>query len=277
MATFGIHEIYGYPISVSSEEAVHNRRNELCPFKGGKCSKKGGVCTITDGSTSPIVCPQRFKQGGTVYREIAKLAFEPGREYAVLSEIPFLQPISSDNTGQHVGNIDNVIVSFDEEGRIADWCAIEVQAVYFSGKSMASESKAFLESGLLKEPGQRRPDFRSSGPKRLLPQLETKVPTLRRWGKKMFVAVDAPFMDWLPDLKEENDISNCDICWLAFGMSSATLPHRLKLDRRTFTTLEESRRGLVAGQAPPLTEFEGRIATALERPEKVIFQSNKTS
>jgi hypothetical protein len=31
---------------------------------------------------------------------------------------------------------------------------------------------------------QRRPDFRSSGPKRLMPQLQIKVPTISRWGRR---------------------------------------------------------------------------------------------
>ena len=39
----------------------------------------------------------------------------------------------------------------------------------------------------------RCPDWRSSGAKRLMPQLQIKVPTLRRWGAKLAVAVDAPF------------------------------------------------------------------------------------
>ena len=40
----------------------------------------------------------------------------------------------------------------------------------------------------------RRPDWRSSSAKRLMPQLQIKAPTLRRWGTKLAVAVDMPFL-----------------------------------------------------------------------------------
>ena len=43
--------------------------------------------------------------------------------------------------------------------------------------------------------GRRRPDYRSSGPKRLSPQLDVKVPVLRNWGKKVVVVIDRFFYD----------------------------------------------------------------------------------
>lgn len=36
---------------------------------------------------------------------------------------------------------------------------------------------------------QRRPDLRSSGPKRLMPRLQIKVPTISRWGEEMAVVI----------------------------------------------------------------------------------------
>ena len=59
--------------------------------------------------------------------------------------------------------------------------------------------------------GIRRPDFRSSGPKRLMPQLQIKVPTISRWGKKMAVVVDLPFWESLGAITEVDHVSNCDL------------------------------------------------------------------
>src|SRR5262249_29127554 len=68
------------------------------------------------------------------------------------------------------------------------WCALEIQAVYFSGKSMGREFAAIAQHEGLAIPfpaAHRRPDYRSSGPKRLMPQLQIKVPHCdgggRRW------------------------------------------------------------------------------------------------
>jgi hypothetical protein len=71
------------------------------------------------------------------------------------------------------------------EGGALRWCALEFQAVYFSGKSMENDFKAmgdWIGPGVPFPTVQRRPDFRSSGPKRLMPQLQIKVPTVTRSG-----------------------------------------------------------------------------------------------
>ncbi|MDQ2898994.1 MAG: hypothetical protein M3Y07_04240, partial [Acidobacteriota bacterium] len=70
---------------------------------------------------------------------------------------------------------------------VSQWCAAETQAVYFSGDNMRKDFVAL--SGIYSEElpfpvGKRHPDDRSSGPKRLMPQLQTKVPSLRRWARK---------------------------------------------------------------------------------------------
>ena len=79
---------------------------------------------------------------------------------------------------------------------------MEFQAVYFSGMSMENDFKLMREWIGLGVPFphvQRRPDFRSSGPKRLMPQLQIKVPTISRWGKKMTVVIDSSFWDSLSE------------------------------------------------------------------------------
>jgi len=80
---------------------------------------------------------------------------------------------------------------------------------------MMQEFKASAQSGgVLEYPaGQRRPDWRSSGPQRLLPQLQTKVPTISRWGKKMAVIIDRLFFDQLTGLDRQNHLSNSEIVW----------------------------------------------------------------
>ncbi len=281
MPNFGMAEKYGYPITDTTPATQALRRSQDCPFSNRSCSKKrgGGVCSITDEVSFPIVCPERFKQNSVMYDTIATIAFGNSANYAVLSEIPFLRS-HKDGANRSAGNIDNILVHLDQQGKIVDWCALEVQAVYFSGSEMRPEVKAFEKDGSVLKPAPRRPDFRSSGPKRLLPQLEIKVPTLRRWGKKMFVAIDKPFFDWLPSIDKVNDISNADICWLSFKLDTDSSPYQLQHDETVLATLEESRVGLVAGYSPPKSEFEADIEEAVksknQQKNKVIYRRQIT-
>src|SRR5665213_530015 len=77
-----------------------------------------------------------------------------------------------------------------------------------------SFDKYKLEGTLDKE-GKRRPDFRSSAQKRLMPQLALKLPIFRLWGKRFFVAVDSTFFAELPPMKEQS-AGNSEVTWLSY-------------------------------------------------------------
>src|SRR3989449_1407583 len=116
-----------------------------------------------------------------------------------------------------------------------------MQAVYFSGKSMENDfvqMRTWTGPGLLFPQVQRRPDFRSSGPKRLMPQLQIKVPTISRWGKKMAVVVDKAFWESLGEMREVRDISNSEIAWIIVSYGEP-VSGRFTLKRHEvhFTTL----------------------------------------
>lgn len=149
------------------------------------------------------VCPSRFWDGNEAFRWIGETILGTASPI-VVREVAFLSALTDvpdelegeGEEGAAVGRIDLVLVDPDDH---RDWCALEIQAVYFSGKSMASHLKQYTTTNMVPvfPDKARRPDYRSSGPKRLMPQLQTKVPTLRRWGKKMAVLVDKPFFSSL--------------------------------------------------------------------------------
>src|SRR5437763_2080624 len=144
----------------------------------------------------------------------------------VLSQIGFLDPLrpeqppaeDEEDARDFIGRIDNVLVHPSRNP--IDWCALELQAVYFSGRSMTNEFKMLAEKEMEALPypaAHRRPDWRSSGPKRLLPQLQTKVPTIRTWGKKVAVVIDEAFFSSLVGLKPEKHLTNAEIAWFVVG------------------------------------------------------------
>lgn len=181
----------------------------------------------------------------------------------VISELPFLMADSETEAeeGDPVGKIDKVLVN--TEGSTLQWCALEMQAVYFSGKSMENDFKIMRTwpgPGTPFPPVQRRPDFRSSGPKRLMPQLQIKVPTISRWGKKMAVVVDKAFWESLSHIREVKDVSNAEIIWFVLCFADSAVG-RFSLQRHEvhFTTLSHAVEGLTGGTPMSLQSFENEI------------------
>jgi hypothetical protein len=248
-----------------------------CPFKSRPlnkpiptCSKKGGVCSlrqyskdeaaVVQPSSAPVsTCPYRFLEGNLIFQWVGEVLLGTQKP-VVISELPFLMGDRSEEKGDldAVGMIDKVLVS--AEGSVLKWCALEMQAVYFSGMSMENDFKymrSWQGPGIPFPQAQRRPDFRSSGPKRLMPQLQIKVPTISRWGKKVAVVVDQPFWDSLGEMREVRDLSNSEIAWfvVAFGEPQVG---RIPLTRHSvhFTTLSHAVEGLTGGSPISLESFE---------------------
>jgi len=159
-----------------------------------------------------------------------------------------------------IGRIDNVLVHPSKDP--LDWCAVELQAVYFSGKSMRNEFKllAEAETEALPFPAKhRRPDWRSSGPKRLLPQLQTKVPTIRTWGKKMAVVIDETFFSSLVALDRERHLSNAEIAWFVVGYEPTARGWKLAPREVVLTKLEASVKSLTGGVPLSKEKFEEQL------------------
>ena len=263
-----------------------------CPFLARRnnpaCSKDGGVCSLklyafathvaddgkerakglpVEGARGQLraTCPYRFHEDDEVFRWVGEVILDDANP-KMLGEVGFLEAYATMDAeaGDDVGRIDMVLMkSNNPPGFPLEWCAVEIQAVYFSGSSMKSEFNTYADETLtwLAYPaGRRRPDYRSSGPKRLMPQLQIKVPTLRRWGKKMAVVVDRAFFDSMGEMTAVNDISNADIAWFVIRFEeSNTGRARLVRDKVVFTTLERSVEGLTGGQPVSLKTFESRI------------------
>jgi len=144
----------------------------------------------------------------------------------------------------------------------AEACGYILRAVYFSGESMKKEFDNiahFDQDGIPFPVGKRRPDYRSSSPKRLMPQLQIKVPTLRRWDKKMAVVIDRSFYDSIEDMGSVKDLSNADIAWFVVKYNEKEKKQVLEPDFVICTTLERTVEALTGGTPVSLYEFERRI------------------
>jgi hypothetical protein len=272
---FGIGEWYGKSFlrlskakrkAYAEMQGTPESHKQICPFQTSPektvyCNKTGGVCSLRlyvkddAGSVSlaaaprdrlRCTCPNRFKQGQTIYQWIGETVLGPGQLVA-LKEIPFLewttiQPEVAGEEAADVGLIDNILVVRDSDP--LRWCAVEVQAVYFSGSAMAKDFhaiRAHAGPGIPFPAANRHPDYRSSAPKRLMPQLQIKIPSLRRWGKKMAVVIDQDFFKNMAPMQPVKDVSNCDVAWFIVKFDETGGEAVLKPDRVYMTHGQEAR------------------------------------
>lgn len=97
-----------------------------------------------------------------------------------------------------------------------------------------------------------------------MPQLQIKVPALRRWGKKLAVVVDKAFFDALGEMAQVPDLSNADIAWFVVKYDEAGGAAKMVSSHVLRTTLEHAVEGLTAGTPVSLEAFERRIKEKLE-------------
>jgi hypothetical protein len=256
-----------------------------CPFKKDKlCNKAGGVCSVrqymresVDGPISlgnlVTTCPSRFFDADEIFRWVGEVMLGTPNPQ-VLGEIPFLQKLKNESSSDDeeedseesdfIGRIDNILVNPNKPHQLS-WCALEMQAVYFSGFAMSSEFNDISEHPeMLRFPvRKRRPDFRSSGPKRLLPQLQTKVPELSRWGKKMAICVDESFFGELVGIQEMKHLSNADLAWFVVRYEQEGNRFRLRPSKCIFSKLDSTIKALTGGTPLPQEVFESQIRTKL--------------
>jgi hypothetical protein len=219
-----IAEIFGYGVDNHSEAAWDTRNTKHCPFRDSPCTKSSksdpiGICSLTEGDAAAATCPVRFLEDNRIFTDAAKIAFGENVSFGVFPEIRILRIAGKDGArDRKIGKVDYILGRIEQD-KITDFAAVEVQAVYFSGEEIRSPMNYFLENKKLDlENSDRRPDFRSSAQKRLMPQLQLKVPVFRRWGKKFFVVVDSQFFAELPEFRHTTP-ENTEITWLSYPIS----------------------------------------------------------
>lgn len=304
MASWSIAEWYGKDIRTMSsaerrdaavvaldtnERGMAAVEQPICPFlsavrPGAKCNKPGGVCSIRlyeEGTPVKLpdvqpatVCPNRFLEingGQSVFAYIAKALYDVDSGAMVVKEIPFLNKVDADGRvrGAKAGRIDWVVIPTPpRKGDEAtfDWVAVETQAVYFSGTNMWDDIARYLEDPdrLHAPQGMRRPDYRSSGAKRLAPQLSAKSPVMRRWGHKVAVVVDESFFAELAALPDTiKDFDNAEVVWVIMRYTDKM---NLVVDRILFAELNDSIDALQATQPMNRGEFETGLKDELWKP-----------
>ncbi len=263
MSLLQIGEIFGHDTSIPGlDHPIQNRIFHPCPIRGNDCAKQSrknplGICSFTDGHSATVVCPARFLEGGTIFRDAAALAFGHGVTCVAVPEVRLLE-VTRKTRKTKIGKVDFLIAKIEGD-RAVDFAALEVQAVYISGESIRPAYERYLKTGDLTEDSMRRPDFRSSAQKRLMPQLALKVPIFRRWGKRFFVAVDKTFFQALPQIEEQSQ-GNSEITWLSYDFKKQPSGgYRMQRPTVIHTIWDDVQEALREGKAPEQQELLAQL------------------
>ena len=246
-------EVFGYLVNDYTEKAERYRNHRLCPFnnKVPNCTKDKaknplGVCSIFYENRPVITCPVRFREDWIITDDAASFFFDESTSWSSLTEVRL-----NDANGKTAGNIDVVLVAYHEDGKVYDFGALEIQAVYISGnirepfEHYMKDTKHRSQMDWSKQPNYPRPDFLSSSRKRLVPQLLFKGGIFNTWHKKTAVALNKDFFDTLPRMKSVPK-SKADIAWLIYDLEltkeKGQLSERYKLKKvdEVFTEFEPS-------------------------------------
>jgi len=236
MSTQPMAEVFGFQIDDMSSDAQRHRQNRLCPFnnKVPSCTKDKandplGVCSIYHGTHTAITCPIRFRQDWLIATDAAAFFFPNGATWTSLTEIRL-----NDSYGKSAGNIDIVLVAYNDQGQIIDFGALEIQGVYISGnirRPFAYYMQDPPTHAQMQWAGQRdypRADYLSSSRKRLAPQLIYKGGILHSWNRKIAVAIDTGFFAELPALPQVPS-HQADVAWLIYDLQLDTTTDHYQL------------------------------------------------
>lgn len=218
-------EVFGYLINDQSESAKRYRSKRLCPFnnKVPNCTKDKaenplGVCSVFYGDEPVITCPIRFRENWIITDDAGSFFFPDDAKWSSLTEVRL-----NDAEGKSAGNIDVVLVAYNEKGIIYDFGALEIQAVYISG-NIRNPFEYYMTNPLKNSemdwssrPNYPRPDYLSSSRKRLAPQLLFKGGILKAWNKRTAVALNKGFYETLPKLKGIPK-EEADIAWFVYDL-----------------------------------------------------------
>jgi len=266
-------EVFGFPTENTGIEATRYRKSRLCPFNNRvpNCTKDKadnplGVCSVFNGNSIAVTCPVRFRQHWLIAEDAAAFFFPQGASWTSLTEVRV-----NDKDNEAAGNIDVVLVAYDDKGKVTDFGALEVQGVYISG-NVRRPFEFYMENPLINanmdwhgKPNYPRPDYLSSSRKRLVPQLLYKGGILNAWRKKIAVALDNGFFQTLPYL-DEVDSKSADVAWLIYDLklNETGTMYDIKRERTVYTMFNETMDRIAKPTIGSVDAFVGKLQAKLD-------------
>jgi len=243
-----IAELFGFPPESETEEAQRYRRNRLCPYnnKVPNCTKDSvvdplGVCTIFHGKDLAVICPVRLRQEWIIAEHAAEFFFPIGARWTTLIDVPF-----KDKSGKSAGQIDVVLISYDERGILTDFGLLEILPPYVNYRLRRVPSTALTEA-----------DERGF----------CRVGALKSSNKRIAIAIDESSFETLHTLIEVPK-EEAEIAWLVYGLEDSGsgearlhLTHRQTFYSRRPNFIDQSRVLAMLSKEEILDQLEYELDT----------------
>lgn len=184
-------EIFGYPFNTNSDHAKKDRKRYRCPFIGEKCNKQSrlirypmGVCSVRYADDIIALCPRRFLQENTVFKNIADHYFKTRNDLVLFSEISLSE----------TGTFDYVMVKHKPfSADIEDFVVIEFQTCQTTGTgNLVQALRDFLKGEDIEGRSYRFGLNLADIWKRSFTQILNKGIVLENWGHKIYWVVQEP-------------------------------------------------------------------------------------
>ena len=190
-------EVFGYSFRSALDLPKKGRKKYWCPFAHDKCNKQSrlikypmGVCSVQYGNNLVALCPRRFLQDNTVFKDIADHYFQTRNDLIVFSEIGVAQ----------TGTFDYVMVKHKPfSSEIEDFVVVEFQTGQTTGTGQLVKGLKDCLAGKNIEGknygfGLNLADIW----KRSFTQILNKGIVLENWGHKIYWVVQEPvYQDFL--------------------------------------------------------------------------------
>ena len=266
-------EVFGFPTTNSTKEARRFRWNKLCPFNNRvpSCTKDKaknplGVCSIFSDGYPVITCPVRFRDRWIIVEQASEFFFKEGTAWTSIAEVRL-----TDINGKSAGNIDIVLVAYNQQGQVVDFGSLEIQAVYISGNIRApfeyymKNPEKMQNFNWRGKPNYPKPDYLSSSRKRLIPQVLYKGGILKAWRKKQVVALQNKFFETLPEMPRVKR-EEADIAWFLYDLKQDRNKGRYQLINKEviYTKFEAALRKIVNPEPGKVEDFLGILQQKLD-------------
>jgi hypothetical protein len=164
---------------------------QYCPFLGRTCKKPRksqpeqttGACILQYGQRYVIVCPERFLQGDQVFLSVLPL-LKRAERYAAVPEVRV-----------PAGSLDWLVVSLTGE-EVVDYAGLELQTLDTTGTGAVWDARVDLAAGRMRDSYGFGLNWRMSA-KTILVQMLHKAPTFDALHKKVVLALQNPFFEYL--------------------------------------------------------------------------------
>ncbi len=279
---YPVAELFGFPPDCDTEEARAARRHQLCPFKGGQCTKLRqaagtAICSLryhAEGFETELIWATCANRLAWEFETVRDLAFpDNAADARIVREVKIKDPALS---------FDGVVLLVDPDGGV-DFVGIEAQTIDTRGGSVKPLWHAYADG----EPDKWRDRYDGKPTfgvnlanvwKRLLPQIINKGRMYADWDTRLYVIVQSSLLQFIRRRMRLHELSgqerdHAEIIWLPWdyaGGRSGNGQLWTELGSPIYTTLAQVEQAFTTVAAAQRPVFVAKALKKLEKDDRAV-------